>query len=98
MTGVDDNWLKELDDELDKLKSGLYKLQNDCHNNFKQIWDALNGKANRDDLIALENNLQEKMNDMYKKFLGSFADKNDTKKRLANLEKNVKLFKICIKF
>jgi hypothetical protein len=32
----------------------------------------------------------ERINEMLKKLLGSFADKNDTKKRLAALEKNVR--------
>lgn len=31
----------------------------------------------------------EKLNEMLQKFLGMFADKKDTVKRLTNLEKNV---------
>jgi hypothetical protein len=39
--------------------------------------------------VDLENRIMDRINEMLKKLLGSFADKNDTKKRLAALEKNV---------
>ena len=33
----------------------------------------------------------DKMNEILKKFMAQFADKNDTRKRLASLEKNVSI-------
>jgi len=46
-------------------------------------------KADKEELMALETRLLEKLNQMLQKFLGMFADKKDTNKRLTNLEKNV---------
>ena len=57
----------------------------------KSLQDHLNSKVDKDELSELEARLLEKLNEMLKKMMGQFADKNDTKKRLANLEKNVKI-------
>lgn len=46
-------------------------------------------KADREELHQLEAKLMEKLNELLQKFLGMFADKKDTNKRLTNLEKNV---------
>lgn len=46
-------------------------------------------KADKDELHQLEAKLLEKLNEMLQRFLGMFADKKDTNKRLTNLEKNV---------
>jgi len=43
-------------------------------------------------LLELEARIMEKLNDMLKRLLGNFADRNDTLKRLASLEKNVSFF------
>lgn len=51
----------------------------------------MNQKVDKDELGDLEARLMEKLNEMVKKLMGQFADKNDTKKRLANLEKNMKI-------
>lgn len=45
----------------------------------------------KDELSELEARLLEKLNEMIKKMMGQFADKAETKKRLAALEKNVKI-------
>jgi tetrahydromethanopterin S-methyltransferase subunit G len=47
-------------------------------------------KADKNDLHELEARIMEKLNEIIKNLLGQFADKADTKKRLTNLEKNVK--------
>jgi len=59
-------------------------------NNFKSLQDHLNHKIDKEELANLEATLFDKLNDMLKKMLSQFADKQDTKKRLSNLEKNVK--------
>lgn len=51
--------------------------------------DLLNKKADKTELIDLENRMIDKLNEMLKNIFAQFADKSDTKKRLTNLEKNV---------
>lgn len=53
-------------------------------------------KADREELHQLEAKLMEKLNELLQKFLGMFADKKDTNKRLTNLEKNVNTIAINI--
>jgi hypothetical protein len=49
----------------------------------------VNKKADKEQLLELEARIMEKLNEMLKRMLGNFADRNDTLKRLAALEKNV---------
>lgn len=87
--GGDAGHLKDLEAELARLKSDLQKFRDEVGNSFKLVNDMLSKKADKSELIDLENRLIDKLNEMLKSLFNQFADKNDTKKRLANLEKNV---------
>lgn len=67
----------------------MNRLTDETGNNFKNHQDQINKKADKQDLDDLEARIMEKINDMIKKLLASFADRADTLKRLAALEKNV---------
>jgi hypothetical protein len=86
---VDDQMMKEIDTDLQKLKSEFYKFRDLTGNNFKNLEDMVNKKADRDELLDLEARIMEKLNEMLRKLMGNFADRSDTLKRLASLEKNV---------
>jgi len=82
--------VKELVNDFNELKEDYLKFKEDTSNNIKNILEKLLRKAEKEDLHLLETKMLEKLNDMLQKFLGIFADKKDTVKRLSNLEKNVK--------
>ncbi len=86
---VDLNMFKDLEEEVNNLKQGFMKLQDEYSSNFKNLQDQINKKADKEQLLELEARIMEKLNDMLKRLLGNFADRNDTLKRLASLEKNV---------
>ena len=72
-------------------------MKDDIAMSFKNITDHLNQKADKDELADLEARIMEKLNEMLKKLLGQFADNKETKKRFANVEKNIKnLFDILL--
>lgn len=85
--------MKDLESQIKILRADLNKLTDETGNNFKNHQDQINKKADKQDLDDLEARIMEKMNEMIKKLLASFADRSDTLKRLAALEKNV-----CIHF
>lgn len=64
-------------------------MTDDTSSNFKNHQDQINKKADKQDLDDLEARIMDRINEMIKKLLGSFADRADTIKRLAALEKNV---------
>ena len=86
---VDLNMFKDLEEEVNNLKQAMMKLQDEYSSNFKNLQDQINKKADKEQLLELEARIMEKLNDMLKRLLGNFADRNDTLKRLASLEKNV---------
>ena len=77
-------------DDINKLKSDLGLFKDDTTEKINNILEQLSRKADKQDLHLLEAKLLEKLNEMLQKFLGMFADKKDTNKRLNNLEKNVR--------
>jgi transcription termination factor NusB len=87
---VDMGMFKDLEDEVHRLQSALQKLGDEYANGFKNLQDQINKKADKEQLLELEARIMEKLNEMLKRLLGNFADRNDTMKRLANLEKNVR--------
>ena len=89
---VDLNMFKDLEEEVNNLKQAMMKLQDEYSSNFKNLQDQINKKADKEQLLELEARIMEKLNDMLKRLLGNFADRNDTLKRLASLEKNVSFY------
>lgn len=47
-------------------------------------------KANKSDLIDLENRIMEKLRDMIQQILNQFANKDDVMKRFAQLSKKIR--------
>jgi biotin-(acetyl-CoA carboxylase) ligase len=72
------------------LKNDLSRFKDETNEKIQSILDQLSRKAEKQDLHLLEAKLLEKLNEMLQKFLGMFADKKDTNKRLSHLEKNVR--------
>ena len=56
----------------------------------KDLQDSLNLKADLDTVTLLEKSLMDRLNEIVKALSKQFADKNDTRKALKLLEKNLK--------
>ena len=56
----------------------------------KDFQDSLNLKADLDTVTLLEKSLMDRLNEIVKALSKQFADKNDTRKALKLLEKNLK--------
>ena len=89
---------EDLAEELARLREEFNKFRDDTNSNIKYLHDSLGMKADKQDLLELEARIMDKLNEIIKNLLNQFADKNETKKRLNNLEKNVKnLYEMLMK-
>ena len=90
--GIDDATLKELLNRMATLENELANLKNEVqyNGNLGGIKEMLAEKADLKTVQALENSLLERLNDIVKALSKQFADRNDTKKALKLLEKNLK--------
>jgi len=82
------------DDELKRLAGLLSMLQNDANNmkaeianNFNQLVNALEGKADREELKDLERRFMDQINDLVNVLSKKFADKAQNKKEHQDMER-----------
>ena len=65
-------------------------MKNEFSKWMKQMQDSINSKADIEALSNLEKMLMERMNEIVKALTKQLADKNDTKKALKLLERQLK--------
>lgn len=65
-------------------------MKNEFGRWLKEMQDNLNSKADLDALNSLEALIMERINELIKQLTKQFADKNDTKKALKLLERQLK--------
>ena len=87
---VDDSLIKDLEMRLNELSGDYYPFKKDVLRWLKDLQDQLNNKADIEALNNLEKALMDKLNEIVKALQKQFADKNDTKKALKLLEKQLK--------
>ena len=75
---------------LANLENELINFRNEFARWAKDTQDTLNMKADIDTVKALEQSLLDRLNEIVKALSKQFADKNDTRKALKLLEKNLK--------
>jgi len=61
--------LKNLEEELNKLKNEFLMFRDDTFDNMKSLQDGLNKKADRDELVELEARIMDKLNEIIKNLL-----------------------------
>lgn len=88
-TGIDGAKLDSFEKRLDGLESDFDKFNSEIVKEVKNHQDQINGKADYSQLEELKDFLLGKIDDLMRGFK-QFADKNDTKKALKNLEKQLK--------
>lgn len=86
---IDTGKLDELERRLDGLDDDFKRFNSELVKEIKNHQDQINGKADYAQLEELKDFLLSKIDDLVRGFK-QFADKNDTKKALKNLEKQLK--------
>ena len=77
-------------ERISNLENELMALKDEFSNWSKQLMDDMRLKADIETVKALEQSLMERLNEIVKQLSKQFADKNDTRKALKLLEKNLK--------
>jgi excinuclease UvrABC nuclease subunit len=77
-------------ERVDNIENDIDMFKQEFSRWIKELQDSLNQKADIDTVKALENSLLERLNEIVKALSKQFADKNDTRKALKLLEKNLK--------
>lgn len=85
-----DSVLKQLDERVAALESALDSFRSEFSHYMKLLQDSLNDKADKSDLVALDNSLMMRINDIVAALTKQFADKAETKKALKLLERQLK--------
>eukprot|EP00347_Sterkiella_histriomuscorum_P001908 403370209 len=85
-----DENLRDLTARLNAMQAEIDALRNEFAKWLKEFQDCLNGKADLDALQNLERLLLERLGEMVKGLTKQLADKNDTKKALKMLERQLK--------
>lgn len=88
--GLDDAALKQLIERMNEMQRDIDFLKNEFAKWIKEMQDGLNRKADIEALNALEKMIMEKLTELIKAFGKQFADKNDTKKAIKLLERQLK--------
>lgn len=88
--GVEAQVIKDLEDKLRQLREDFEKFKEDVMRWLKDLQDALHEKADLTALKELEKYLLSRLEDLANGLDKRFADKNETKKALKALEKQIK--------
>lgn len=88
--GIEMSLFKDLEDKLQKLRDDFEKFKADVMGWLKDLQNALANKADLSALKDLEKYLLSKIEDLANDLDKRFADKNETKKALKALEKQIK--------
>jgi hypothetical protein len=87
---VDSQAVKNLQERVERLEAGFDSLRAEFSHWMKLIQDSLNEKADKNQLVDLENNMMLRINDIVAALTKQFADKIETKKALKLLERQLK--------
>lgn len=86
---IDEGRVETIEKKLNDLENELKKLNNLFVKEISHHQDQINGKADYSQLDELRDHLLNKIDELLRGFK-TFADKNETKKALKNLEKQLK--------
>ena len=88
--GIEMSLFKDLEEKLQKLRDDFEKFKDDVMKWLRDLQNALANKADLSALKELEKYLLSKLEDLANGLDKRFADKNETKKALKALEKQIK--------
>jgi hypothetical protein len=87
---MDDGLMKDLVEKVGGLRKDLDRLRDEFAKWVKEMQDSLNGKADIEALTNLERIIMDRLSELIKALTKQFADKNETKKALKLLERQLK--------
>jgi len=90
VSSIDDRAFQELCERVADLANDLNNLRNEFAAWMKKMQDGLNQKTDIDYVNNMENKITEKISDIIRALSKNFADRNETKKALKQLERQLK--------
>ena len=88
--GADADMLQRAIEELERLRKEFEEHRDHANAHIDNINNILPTKADKQDLIDLQNSILDKLRDMIQQILNQFANKDDVMKRFAQLSKKIK--------
>jgi DNA repair exonuclease SbcCD ATPase subunit len=77
-------------EELNTLRAEFEAHRDEANRNLDQLNAEMPTKADKKDLLDLENRIMDKLRDMIQQILNQFANKEDVMKRFAQLSKKIR--------
>ena len=88
--GADNGLVDKCIDELNTLRAEFEAHRDEANRNLDQLNAEMPTKADKKDLLDLENRIMDKLRDMIQQILNQFANKEDVMKRFAQLSKKIR--------
>jgi uncharacterized coiled-coil DUF342 family protein len=88
--GPDQGLVDKCIDELNTLRAEFEAHRDEANRNLDQLNAEMPTKADKKDLLDLENRIMDKLRDMIQQILNQFANKEDVMKRFAQLSKKIR--------
>lgn len=89
-SGANQDQVDRLQDELARLRAEFEQHKEWATQNIENLNHEMPHKADKQDLIDLENRILDKLRDMIQQILNQFANKDDVMKRFAQLSKKIR--------
>ena len=89
-SGANQDQVDRLSDELARLRAEFDQHKEWSTQNIENLNHEMPHKADKQDLIDLENRILDKLRDMIQQILNQFANKDDVMKRFAQLSKKIR--------
>jgi hypothetical protein len=89
-TGTDQAVVDKCIEELNNLRAEFEAHRDYANQNLNQLNAEMPNKADKSDLVDLENRIMDKLKDMINQLLANFANKEDVMKRFAQLSKKIR--------
>jgi SMC interacting uncharacterized protein involved in chromosome segregation len=88
--GADTGLVDKCVEELNTLRAEFEAHRDEANRNLDQLNAEMPTKADKKDLLDLENRIMDKLRDMIQQILNQFANKEDVMKRFAQLSKKIR--------
>ena len=88
--GADQDMVDKCVDEINTLRAEFEQHRDMANASLDKLNQEMPNKADKQDLIDLENRILDKLRDMIQQILNQFANKDDVMKRFAQLSKKIR--------
>lgn len=88
--GADQEELDKCKQDLENLRQEFEKHRDQALRNLNQLNNEMPNKADKKDLMELEDRLMQKLSELIQEMLGKFADKDETNARIKKCVAKIK--------